>query len=643
MSVGLDPRVGTELVGYRIEAVLGRGGMGVVYLAEDLRLKWKVALKLLAPELAADERFRERFLRESELAASLDHPNVIPIYEAGEAEGVLYIAMRFVEGTDLKTLLGREGRLESRRTLALVGQVAEALDTAHEHGLVHRDVKPGNVLLVSLGGREHCYLSDFGLTKATSSDSGLTETGQFVGTADYVAPEQIDRRPVDGRADVYSLGCVLFECLTGEPPYKSDRLMATLWSHLNASPPRASERNAELPAGLDPVLARALAKDPADRDATCRELVADAWRELGLSGELPQAFAPPSLVWRWRWLVAAVAAGVVVLAAVLAVVLTRGGEEDAVPAPILPVTGESLVALPVTENTLLRIDPHTGEPIAAVQLGEDPTHLAAGEGSVWIVDSREHSLLRVDPQRDAVVDSVDISPFGPGELPAGDKRVRVGAGAVWLNEVGAVETVLWKYEPSSDVLSPFAERFFFTLIEAGEGGVWIDDIPESKLIRLEAATGHVVETIRHDAQTQTYWAIGDRTIWYWRAPVGIAADGVVERIDRETGEIVASVATGLATIDDMAFGEGGVWVLGDGESLVRIDPATNSLDQTIRVGRSTDSMALGEGFVWVGSSRDGTVTRVDPVTADLLTVDVGGRPRAIAVAEGSVWVIVRPA
>jgi serine/threonine-protein kinase len=263
-----DPRIGSELLGYRIEALLGRGGMSVVYRAEDTRLKRKVALKLLAPDLAEDERFRERFLRESRVAASLDHHHIVPIYEAGETEGLLYIAMRYVEGTDLKRLLAKEGRLAPARALALLGEVADALDAAHERGLVHRDVKPANVLLTTQGGSEHCYLADFGLTKETSSESGLTETGQFVGTADYIAPEQIERKRVDGRADLYALGCILYECLAGELPFPGKRLIAVLWAHVNEAPPSASERNPELPVAVDAVIARALAKSPDERYAS---------------------------------------------------------------------------------------------------------------------------------------------------------------------------------------------------------------------------------------------------------------------------------------------------------------------------------------------------------------------------------------
>ena len=296
MTVAVDPRIGSELAGYRIEALLGRGGMSDVYLAQDLRLKRRVALKLLAPDLARDERFRERFLRESELAASLDHANVIPIFEAGEVDGVLYIAMRYVEGSDLKSVLAAEGLLEPARALALLDQVAAALDAAHEHGLVHRDVKPGNILVAAAQGREHVYLSDFGLTKRTAEEAGLTESGQFFGTAEYVAPEQIEGGQVDGRADLYSLGCVLYECLVGEPPFGGDRKVGLLFAHLQKPPPSPTQQRPELPAGIDAVIAKAMAKEPEQRYPSCGELAEAAHGVLAgaAPAALPAALAGPA-------------------------------------------------------------------------------------------------------------------------------------------------------------------------------------------------------------------------------------------------------------------------------------------------------------------------------------------------------------
>ncbi len=257
-----DPRLGTTLAGYRIESLIGRGGMGTVYLAEHLGLQRKVALKVMSADLAGDARFRERFVRESRLAASIEDPNIVPIHEAGESDGVLFIAMRYVRGTDLERLLQDHGPLGPDRTVAILSQVASALDAAHEEGLIHRDIKPANILLAP-GGATHpdkVYLSDFGLTKRASSDSGLTATGQFVGTLDYAAPEQFEGGALTPQTDVYSLGCVLFECLTGRAPFPRDREAAVLHAHLMEPPPKVTDARPDLPAGIDAVVARAMEK-----------------------------------------------------------------------------------------------------------------------------------------------------------------------------------------------------------------------------------------------------------------------------------------------------------------------------------------------------------------------------------------------
>jgi serine/threonine-protein kinase len=268
------PRIGTVFAGFRIEALRGRGGMSVVYRAENLHLGNVVALKLLTPELAEDESFRERFVRESRTAASILHPHIIPIYDAGDEEGVLYIAMRYVDGPDLK-VVARDGEgLPIGRVLRIGTQVASALDAAHERGLIHRDVKPANILLESGPAQEdHAYLADFGLTKNVESHSGITGTGHFVGTIDYMAPEQIEGRQVDAAVDVYALGCVLFECLAGSPPYRRESDVAVLWAHMRDEPPPLSEVRPGLPAAVDDVLADALAKDPGARPESCGELL----------------------------------------------------------------------------------------------------------------------------------------------------------------------------------------------------------------------------------------------------------------------------------------------------------------------------------------------------------------------------------
>jgi N-acetylneuraminic acid mutarotase len=278
------PMVGDELAGYRLRGVLGRGGMSVVYEAENPRLGSTVALKVLAPELATDDVFRARFLKESRTAASLNHPNVIPIYDMGTHEDLLFIAMRYVAGQDLRAVLKAKHVLAPEQAVLVCGQAGRALDVAHRHGLVHRDVKPGNIL-VEHGADEdepdHIYLTDFGITKHASSRSGLTATGEFMGTIDYIAPEQIQGRPVDGRADIYSLGCVLYECLTGRVPFAKDVDAAVIWAHVEEMPTTPSSVQPTLPREIDEVIGKALAKDPADRYATCREFINAARGAIG--------------------------------------------------------------------------------------------------------------------------------------------------------------------------------------------------------------------------------------------------------------------------------------------------------------------------------------------------------------------------
>jgi serine/threonine protein kinase len=288
---------GTEIAGYRVESLIGRGGMAMVYRAEHLRLGRRVALKVIAPELAEDERFRQRFIRESQLAAAIDHPNVLPVYEAGDAEGMLYIAMRYVDGTDLKGMLAQQGRLDTGQALSIFRQVGRALDVAHGRGLIHRDVKPGNILImVDPYGDDlyHVYLSDFGLTKRTSSQSGLTTAGQFVGTIDYVAPEQITGKPVGPSTDIYALGCVLFESLTGTLPFDRDSDAAILWAHMNDPPPAVTTYNQVLPRAVDEVVATAMAKAPEDRFGSCRELVTALQVALE-SGDAPAISGPTAI------------------------------------------------------------------------------------------------------------------------------------------------------------------------------------------------------------------------------------------------------------------------------------------------------------------------------------------------------------
>jgi serine/threonine protein kinase len=295
---------GTELDGFVIEEVAGRGGMGVVYRARQTQPDRIVAIKVIAGAVADDPEFRARFQRESSVAAEIEHPNVIPVYAVGEARGVLYIAMRFVEGVDLRGLLARERRLAPLRAAAIADQVAQALDAAHARGLVHRDVKPGNILISTASGRDHVYLSDFGLSRHIEGSHALTGTGAFVGTIDYVAPEQARGERVDARTDVYSLGCVLFHALTGTVPFPLDNDIAKLYAHDAQPPPSPLARCTDLPLGFDGVLARAMAKAPDQRYPSAGDLgraalaaasdnpLSGAERSVAVEGAAPQAGSP---------------------------------------------------------------------------------------------------------------------------------------------------------------------------------------------------------------------------------------------------------------------------------------------------------------------------------------------------------------
>jgi serine/threonine-protein kinase len=289
----VEIQAGTEIGGYRILNLLGQGGMGVVYLADNVATGQRVALKLLTPDLARSSGFRERFVREANYASSMRHPNVIEVFNAGEEDGVLFIAMQYVEGEDLKALLVREGRLDAQRTVWLLGQVASALDAAHATGLMHRDIKPGNVMIAH-GQPEHCYLTDFGLSKNPSSDSiALTAQGEFVGTIDYTAPELVLGKKADSRLDVYSLGCLFYECLAGQPPFPKERDVEVLYAHIQDPPPRITATRPDLPPALDDVIAKAMAKKPEDRFPTCSAFIDAARLIVGEPAVAPPPPPPP--------------------------------------------------------------------------------------------------------------------------------------------------------------------------------------------------------------------------------------------------------------------------------------------------------------------------------------------------------------
>lgn len=298
MSTNDRALIGREVAGYQIEDIIGKGGMAVVYLAIDSRLNRRVALKILNPLLGEDDRFRQRFVLESRTVASIDHPNIIPIYEADTADdGTLYIAMRYVGGPDLRKLFYDRGPMPVSEVNRIFAQVAAALDTAHAHDLVHRDVKPANILIAPHTEGDHAYLTDFGITKHRTSISGLTQTNQFIGTPRYMSPEQINKEHIDGRCDQYGLACVVYEALAGRLPFQRDNEIALLWAHLAETPTPLTTLRPELPLEVDGVMMRALAKSPEQRYDTCGRFVAelrDAISGDGRSYQLTQAPPEPA-------------------------------------------------------------------------------------------------------------------------------------------------------------------------------------------------------------------------------------------------------------------------------------------------------------------------------------------------------------
>ena len=630
MAMTHDERLGTTLAGYRIERLLGRGGMSVVYLAEDLRLGRRVALKLIAPDLAADDRFRERFLRESRVAASLDHSNVIPIYEAGEAHGLLYIAMRFVEGTDLKSVLGRTGRLSVAMSLDLVGQAASALDLAHARGLVHRDVKPANILLADEDERGrglHVYLSDFGLTKQASSESGLTDTGQFVGTAEYIAPEQIEHGDVGAWSDVYALSCVLFECLTGGPPFRRDSLMAMLWAHVHDPPPAASERRGGLPPVVDPVLARGMAKSPGDRYPSCGALVTAARGALSLGAAQQRRSRLEPLARKPAVALAGLAAVAAAVAAVVGLMLLRGDEAGAGPTTVPAV------------DSLQRIDPATNRLAATVPLGSVVWRVAAGEGSVWALDL-DGRYRRVSVATNRAV--------GTGTTAGLASGIGVGFGAVWIaNREGSTATsgTVTQVDPANGrarrvIPVPVSQRvpseptFADVVADPASGSVWVASPFELALKRIRPTLGTLVATVATGRTTPRQLAAGEGGVW-------ATTNFGVLRVDPSRNAVVARVALPFDP-RDIAVGAGAVWITsGTGHSVWVVDPATNRVVDRIPVGREPMGVAVGQRAVWVANRRDGTVSRIDPergaVTA---TIRVGGHPEDVAVGSDGIWVAV---
>ncbi|MGE0068314.1 MAG: protein kinase [Solirubrobacterales bacterium] len=585
--------IGSTLAGYRIDAQLARGGMGVVYRATHLGLERPVALKVIARELADREGFRQRFLRESRLAARLDHPAVVPIYDSREVDGELIVAMRLVPGGDLRKLIDREGPLEPARAVALLGQVAEALDAAHAAGIVHRDVKPHNVLVDG----ERAYLSDFGLAKALG-DSGVASGASVVGTAEYMSPEQWRGGDVGPAADVYSLGCVLYEALTGIPPFAR----------------KEADTEPEIPEGLEEVIARGVAKDPDDRYPSAGALLAAA-RERQ-SGELaatrvlsepegerttaPLGWSGPrAALGRLRGRnLAFLAAGAAVIAAMAVLVMTLLGSEGIdVSKPIaigsaplrIAAGSEAIWVTSEKDGTLTKLDPASGEPVGKpFQLGVGISGVAVGAGSVWVSDGAAGKLLRVDPKTGAV-----------------SKRIGVGG-------------------------SPGAVVF-------GDGRVWVADTEGAGITAVDAGNGQVVARDLAPHQAPLRLASGGGGLW-----VSSASTARARRVDESTLAVSGAIIVG-PTPAGLTVAGGKVWVANASAGTVTtVNLSTRTVvGEPIEVGNQPGGVDAGPNYVWVTTADDDAVTRLDVGSGERIgaPIEVGPEPTAVAVGESAVWVV----
>jgi streptogramin lyase len=626
-SLGADPRIGTELAGYRIEALLGRGGMSVVYLAEDLALGRKVALKLMAPQLAEDRGFRERFRRESRLAASLDHPNVIPIYEAGEAEGLLFIAMRYVDGTDLRSVLVSEGALAPARALAILSQVAEALDAAHARRLVHRDVKPSNVLLAGPAEREHVYLADFGLTK-TVSDGEELQSLQLSGTADYLSPEQIAESSSGASSDVYSLGCVLYECLTGRVPYPREQELAVLWAHVDEAPPRPSEVLPQLPRALDDVIARALAKEPDDRYRSAGELVESArlaFPQEGGSG-------------RRRLILVGAILALLVAATVVALVV-RGSGDGSADGPTLDLA----------EGALQRVDPNTNKLVATIRVGGTPVGVAAGAGAVWLIDAGRNSLVRVDPATGGItiqgsgtgtLAAVETSPAFPSHVGTGaDGPLGAVLARISARDLSTVETSLLPNLPGRPGDPAPALVSAVSAVAATASSGWFADAAAGTITRL-SREGPFPRLSIDTGGMPLDLASTRNEVWVAQRDVSRGRQrGSLVRLD-DRGGVTARVPLAF-TPSALAADAEGVWVADPkGRRVWLVEPRSGRATPIPVGGRPVD-VALGVGSAWVVMGGQGKLARVDVQTRRVVaTIEIGANPTALAVGEDGVWVAV---
>ncbi len=655
MSEGLEP--GSTFAGCRLEAVAGRGGMGIVFRATQLALQRPVALKAIAPDLAADSAFRERFQREWHLAASIDHPNVIPVYEAGELDGTLYLIMRWVQGTDLRTLLASSGRLSPGRAIKLLRPVASALAAAHAHGLVHRDVKPANVL-VARGPDEdddHVYLTDFGIARRTDSES-ITRTAVFVGTVDYMAPERFEGGKGDAASDIYSFGCVLYETLTGHVPYQRASAVSKIYAHVADPIPSARDEVSDIPEQLDAIIGKAMAKRPEDRFGSARELAAALGETLRALDTAERAVAT--------------------------------GE----PAP--DVTDPSAPTA-VTDDALTRVSPSTthAEP-STIHAGPGPTHAETAatvseqttasrpqagrveEPPARARTSRRSPVLWLVPIVLLSLVGVLIATFSDVRSNAGttaatspttgtsSKRVALrGSGmtigrTIGLAGVPASVSIgsrnLWVSLPDRGELvrtnlksgahSTFPASGRPTALAAGSRALWVAQSALPSLAQFNGDSGAQVHAAKLNGRPKAIaLAQNDSTVWVADSSGAISHVAVAAGATGTSAPVIGAPAHTDPAATSLAWGEGSLWATtGAANGLVRVSLDTSGSSRAYRGGQHPVAVTLDQG-VWVANA-NGHVTRLDlRASQPRVDADIRVAPQLDAIAATDpgpfVWVV----
>ena len=678
-------RAGSTLAGYRLETQVGAGGMAVVFRARDERLNRLVALKILAPALTSDAEFRARFIAESRAAAAVDDPHIIPVYDAGEADGVLFIAMRFVRGGDLHRVLAQEGALEPERAAGFISAVASALDAAHRAGLVHRDVKPANILVDAREDRpDHVYLSDFGVSKAMAS-AGLTSPGHFVGTAGYSAPEQIQGRAVDGRTDQYALACVAYQLLTGTLPFGPDQDTPVLLAHLSAPPPLLTARRPTLPGAVDRVVARGMAKVPEKRYASCLEF-ADALRvTLGLTpydrpgsatapavpqpatspaesltsaaagtadqrrrpeGAVREATARPAshprrgdrlaavATWtgRHRLLALTVACAILAAAAAIPFVLRSSPKslsQANAPGPAKsanPANSPAPANQPVYRRVPVNLrSPYAGEAVASLAFGNSGGTLAIADLGVCLWDIAAHTGCTTNPVFQTE-DSVAFSPDG--------KTVAAGGstGRTYLWEVGT-KRLTSVTDPGSEGVNSVAFSPDGKTLAAGDynGSTYLWDIATAKLVLTITDPGSKGVKPVAFSPDGTILATGDfngRT-YLWNAGTGQLTATLIDPDGKHVNSVAFSPNGNTVAAGDYN-GNTYLWDVASRRLARTItDPSSEGVNS---VAFSPDGKTLaagdenGSSYLWGAATGKLAATLIDPgsVSVDAVAFSPGG-------------------